>query len=764
MSSDDWVSFSPYGEKSRKSTATIAGMNRNLTTFSSDSDGWPLDEILNDLEEQIEQSNTNIVSMARQMEDIEVVLSNNSIWQSNSRSLSSRSQSSSMSKTNTNLDLTRENKRTTDIESCDRDCNVGKQPRNHSTIRVLERRPERTSQDSDIRFPSGMKIVAHEMDPPSQILKSHYSRKMQEISSKHKRSKAELNLPTHVNGSASTSPKLNQSHLTWDESMSSQRSTSSNDDISALDDPNLSDKSSAIYKIRIIKFFLVFLAAALLTMIGLLVGERVQLNYSQSKSDPSAAQQAEQPPVSPVLVPTDTTIGTNTPKQSTEEKNGNQNTKVEEYSEDLYPEDSPANLPSSEEKFNEQLEGSIQSPSDVIVVQEPITVPTLEPIENSFGTKDEFDEQNSVAPETGYDYTVNTDFLVGVYYYPWHGERFHNRDGYMRKELKPPHVPALGEYNDSDPGVIAHHMKWFRQSNIGLLVTSWWGPNRLEDSNTKDVILEHQDIGNLKIALHYETTSRLGTGREKLPNAKTDIQYMCENYFDHPNYYKIEGRPVLFVYISRKLQTVGTLEEALLTMRSTASKCGHNLYLIGDVVFESAPDPNESYVPFWYFDAVTNYDVYGSSGRPEGYAGTDGVEKYYRQQADWREQALRDDCRYVPAVSPGYNDRGVRMERDHPPLSRRLTSTSQEGSLFHYQLKQAKELVDPKVENMILVNSFNEWHEDTQIEPVTGDISSLPYNFTKGLEYEGYGELYLNILGSATSRDKTRHSKYDYLL
>ena len=186
MSSDDWVSFSPYGEKSRKSTATIAGMNRNLTTFSSDSDGWPLDEILNDLEEQIEQSNTNIVSMARQMEDIEVVLSNNSIWQSNSRSLSSRSQSSSMSKTNTNLDLTRENKRTTDIESCDRDCNVGKQPRNHSTIRVLERRPERTSQDSDIRFPSGMKIVAHEMDPPSQILKSHYSRKMQEISSKHK--------------------------------------------------------------------------------------------------------------------------------------------------------------------------------------------------------------------------------------------------------------------------------------------------------------------------------------------------------------------------------------------------------------------------------------------------------------------------------------------------------------------------------------------------------------------------------------------------
>ena len=104
------------------------------------------------------------------------------------------------------------------------------------------------------------------------------------------------------------------------------------------------------------------------------------------------------------------------------------------------------------------------------------------------------------------------------------------------------------------------------------------------------------------------------------------------------------------------------------------------------------------------------------------------------------------------------------MESDHPPLSRSITSTSQEGSLFHYQLQQAKELVDSKVDSMILVNSFNEWHEDTQIEPVVGYPSSQPFNFTKGLEYNGYGELYLNILGAATSKDKNQHSAYDYLL
>jgi hypothetical protein len=59
------------------------------------------------------------------------------------------------------------------------------------------------------------------------------------------------------------------------------------------------------------------------------------------------------------------------------------------------------------------------------------------------------------------------------------------------------------------------------------------------------------------------------------------------------------------------------------------------------------------------------------------------------------------------------------LEADHPPLSRKLTEFQEEGSLFQYQLQNALPLVDPAVDNMILVNSFNEWHEDTQIGTMT---------------------------------------------
>jgi hypothetical protein len=155
-------------------------------------------------------------------------------------------------------------------------------------------------------------------------------------------------------------------------------------------------------------------------------------------------------------------------------------------------------------------------------------------------------------------------------------------------------------------------------------------------------------------------------------------------------------------------------------------------------------------MPFLYFDAVTNYDVYGSMGSPTNYAGAEVVDAYYEEQDKWRTQAISNGCHFIPAVSPGFNDRGVRLEVDHPPLARRLTADAEPGSLFAYSIQRAKKLVDPMVDNLLLVNSFNEWHEDSQIEPAVGGSTTSPEDLTGGVEYVGYGELYLNLLRQGT--------------
>jgi hypothetical protein len=50
-----------------------------------------------------------------------------------------------------------------------------------------------------------------------------------------------------------------------------------------------------------------------------------------------------------------------------------------------------------------------------------------------------------------------------------------------------------------------------------------------------------------------------------------------------------------------------------------------------------------------------------------------------------------------------------------------------------------------------------------QLEPVVGDPASSPLEYTNGLEYVGYGELYLDILAAATSKDKSQYNIFDYL-
>mmetsp|Transcript_1204 Transcript_1204/g.1537 ORF Transcript_1204/g.1537 Transcript_1204/m.1537 type:complete len:625 (+) Transcript_1204:312-2186(+) len=360
-----------------------------------------------------------------------------------------------------------------------------------------------------------------------------------------------------------------------------------------------------------------------------------------------------------------------------------------------------------------------------------------------------------------------SNITVAAYYYPWHGSDFHGRK-YLREKLNM--EPTLGEYNDQLFTTIAQHLYWSRYSNIRVWITSWWGPNRREDDTIRNNILTHQHLQNHQIALLYETTGRIKASENYTTHRiVSDINYICEEYLDHPNYYRIQGRPVLFIYLTRKLSQLGILEEVLLLMRSTADNWGHDLFLIGDHIWQDAPNSPDVFRPFLYLDGMTNYDVYGSmTGREDDglHAGAEAVADYYQSQKEWKHMAMRQsNCGYIPTVSPGFNDRGVRLEANHLPLSRKLTKHSVFGSLFQESLKHALPLVDSDLDNMLIVNSFNEWHEDTQIEPCTTKDTLPPSqqssttttttttekDYTKGVEYEGYGERYLTILRDMTT-------------
>lgn len=415
------------------------------------------------------------------------------------------------------------------------------------------------------------------------------------------------------------------------------------------------------------------------------------------------------------------------------------------------------NLPATTKTSMPSLPPPTESPTFMPTVS-PTFMPTFNPTREPSAQPT---AQPSAQPSAG-----TSKLMVGAYYYPWHKSHFKNGEGYLRGQLKPRQEIRLGEYDDSQPEVIRQHLAWSRQANIGLWVTSWWGPGGVTDRTTRETILPtlEEDQSDHKIALLYETTRWLKTANSSNPNAfdgiRNDFGYLCQNYADHPNYYRIDGKPVVFIYRSRSLESNCALQKVVEAIQQS---CRHQFYIVGDHVWGDAPSPGSGNTQsLRLLDAVTNYDVYGNIGRPR-YATAEGVATHYDNAQRWKDRAQQYNTAFIPCVSPGYNDRAVRYETthyEHTPLSRKLTADSPEGSLFAEQLFHAVKIVDP-AGGLIMVNSFNEWHEDTQIEPCDGASAYLPNYLTINLDYVGYGTLYLDLIASYTLPDKPQEPHLD---
>ncbi len=360
-------------------------------------------------------------------------------------------------------------------------------------------------------------------------------------------------------------------------------------------------------------------------------------------------------------------------------------------------------------------------------------------------------------------------YMVGAHYYSWYPGNWGR--GCLRRILEPKQYPMLGFYDSKDSKVVEQHIAWCSEYGIDFLTLDWWPGRSGQSEYIKEVFLQADNIKDIKFCIFYETWSlsfNPDIGSTAFDDKVTDtfieqMTSLADDFFDHPSYLRVDGRPVVVLYLSRTM--AGDFKHALKLLRREMAKRGHDVFLIGDEVFWNVtPIVKKDTVPYPLvaepqigrircFDAITSYNMYENELKDQaGYGAESSFISDVSSKYDEYLAAVRGDVYFVPGIIPGYNDRAGRLLSDHYVIPRRWSKDDEEGSFFEKSIDDlALKYVDSRL-NMFMITSWNEWNEDTGIEPVKPaeptalDRGTGGTKYTGGYKYGGHGMKYLEIL------------------
>lgn len=284
--------------------------------------------------------------------------------------------------------------------------------------------------------------------------------------------------------------------------------------------------------------------------------------------------------------------------------------------------------------------------------------------------------------------------LVLAFYYGWYGtpERsgkwlhWEGVDAERQQIATATHYPTLGAYDSNDPKVIEQHCRWAREAGVDGFIYSWWGIDTYEEKPLPRLLdAAHQQ--NLKVCLYYEQVPQPGDPRSVLP----DWRHILRRFATHPAYLKVAGRPVVFVY-GRAMEQLSLLQWAWV-LESVRAEFPPGVCAIGDSLKRSAAR---------VFDGIHTYNPVSVLAKKPIRTIQPTVEAHYRDAIQTADELGRIAC---VTIIPGYDDTKIRTPG--------IRADRYGGEVYRKQWEAALRL-NP---DWVLVTSFNEWHEGSEIEP-----------------------------------------------
>lgn len=325
---------------------------------------------------------------------------------------------------------------------------------------------------------------------------------------------------------------------------------------------------------------------------------------------------------------------------------------------------------------------------------------------------------------------IKSKYSIGVYYFP--GWKKGTHDGWSKIMPFPERKPLLGWYREEKPEVADWHIKWAVEHGIEFFAYDWYwcqGKRSLDHAIHEGYFnARYKDY--LKFCLLWANHNPDKTAsREDLINV---TRYWLDNYFHLPQYYTIDGKPVIIIHtIDRLTKDIGAqgVKDAFEQIRSMCRERGlSGLYIAGCCLSDKVHDYTRGIFQVNKegilqmkeegYDSATGYNYAGAGATQEELLGNSKRIPYDSAVDGYRQiwEGIAEHIDYIPVTDPGWDSRPWYKEKEA------LVRTGKHPDKFKRMLEYAREFADhhpigKEKKKIVLVEAWNEFGEGDFIEP-----------------------------------------------
>ena len=252
------------------------------------------------------------------------------------------------------------------------------------------------------------------------------------------------------------------------------------------------------------------------------------------------------------------------------------------------------------------------------------------------------------------------------------------------------HFPIFGAYDSHDPVILDRQVAAARAAGLTGFIASWWGQGSFEDRGMP-LLLDTAARHGLTVCAFYEKIAAADATARKAA-AIADLDYLMSQYASRQSWLRADGKPVVFVY-GRAVQQLSAADwqEVIAQVRRDNSGAALLIPTTLDLTVGAA------------LDGLSRYSIAGEIQHKTPTEIRDWAHAAYPKMV----AAAGTGKISTVTVIPGYDDSKLGRPPPRPV-------TDRWGGETYRVLWEEAVAAQP---DYVLITSWNEWHEGSEIEP-----------------------------------------------